>query len=92
MQLPVGGSAQIAKAQEPLARTLPASIIIVAMYRGSCLFHPSRSSGLSGCGHSYMIVLCSLSLKSNTRTLPAKSNRAIEPNVSQALPGLPAAA
>lgn len=31
-------------------RALLQSIMMVAMYRGSCLFHPRRSKGLSGCG------------------------------------------
>lgn len=53
-------------------RALLQSIMIVAMYLGSCLFHPKRRSGLSGCGLSYMIVLCSLSRRSNTRTLPGR--------------------
>ena len=38
----------------------------VAMYLGSCLFHPSRSRGVSGWGDSYMIVECSLSLHTCT--------------------------
>jgi hypothetical protein len=38
-------------------------MMMVAMYRGSCLFHPSFSRGLEGAGDSNMIVLCSLSLQ-----------------------------
>jgi hypothetical protein len=46
----------------PEARTLLESMRMVAMYRGSCLFQPSRSSGAPPSPLSYMIVLCSLSL------------------------------
>jgi len=42
--------------------TLEQSMSRVAMYLGSCLFHPNRSRGVSGWGDSYIIVECSLSL------------------------------